>query len=193
MRRLIPVLGLVLVLFFAACGGAAKIPAKSLSKLVLQQRDLGPAFVSFNSGAQAQLDNQGTNRSDPGRFGREGGWIARYHRPGSAATRGPLVVESRADLFSGSGGAKKDLAAYRTLLGRQPGARLREIPLPPIGDEATGVTFVHPGAASLRFFRIAWRYRNATASVAVEGFDGKVVRADAIALARKQQARLSRG
>jgi hypothetical protein len=193
MRRLIPLLGLGLVLALAGCGGSQTIKVKSLSKLVLQQADLGPSFVAFNSGAQTQLDNQGTIRADPGRFGREGGWIARYHRAGSAATRGPIVVESRADVFGGAGGAKKDLAAYRTLLGQQAGTRLRDIPLPPIGDEATGVTFVQAGGASVRFYRIAWRYRNVTASIMVEGFEGKATRADAVALARKQQAHLSHG
>jgi hypothetical protein len=43
----------------------------------------------------------------------------------------------------------------------------------------------------LRFYVIAWRYRNATASVTVEGFDGHVQPADAIGLARRQQARLA--
>ena len=45
------------------------------------------------------------------------------------------------------------------------------------------MTFSQAGAKPLRFFRIAWRYRNATASVTVEGFDGKV------RLARRSRAR----
>ena len=45
----------------------------------------------------------------------------------------------------------------------------------------------------MRFFRVAWRYRNATAAVTVEGFDGRVHAADAVALARKQQRRLEHG
>jgi hypothetical protein len=191
MRRLIPLLGLAFAL--SACGGAATIKTKSLGKLVLQQGDLGARFTPFNSGPQTQLDNQGTGRSDTARFGREGGWIARFHRGGSAATRGPLVVESRVDLFRDAGGAKKDLTAYRALLARQPGSQLRSVALPPIGDDAAAVTFVQTGGASLRFYRIVWRYRNATASVTVEGFDGKLEKGDAVALAQKQQARLLHG
>jgi hypothetical protein len=159
---------------------------------VLRQQDLGPPFSAFNSGPQTQLDNQGTPRADPTRFGREGGWISRYHRPGSGATAGPLLVESRADLFRSAGGAKKDLDVYRAMLAEAPGARLRPLTLLQIGDAAFGVTFVQPSAKPLRFFRIAWRYRNATASVTIEGFDGRVQLADALALVREQQRLLAR-
>ena len=53
------------------------------------------------------------------------------------------------------------------------------------------MTFVQPGAEPLRFYRIAWRYRNATASVTAEGFDGKLAFGRALALARKQQRLLA--
>jgi len=191
MRRSVRFGAVLLVLVLAACGGARTIPATNLDKLVLQQADVGPVFAAFNSGAQAQLDNQGTGRSDPSRYGREGGWIARFHRPGSAATKGALVVESRIDLFRSGDGAKKDLRAYRALFAAAPGSHLRPLQPSGLGDEATGVTFVQVGGATIRFFRIAWRYRNATASVTVEGFDQKISVNDATALARKQQARLT--
>jgi hypothetical protein len=189
MRRAL--LAIALLLGLAGCGGSHGISAKNLGRFVLQQKDVGPAFEAFNSGPQTTLDNQGTPRADPARFGREGGWIARFHRAGSAQTRGPLVVESRVDVFKSTGGAKSDLGAYRTLLGDLPGART--IAAPQVGDAAAAVTFTQAGALPLRFYRIAWRYRNATASVTVEGFDKKVREADAVALARKQQARLAHG
>ena len=167
------------------------MPAQNLDKRVLQQRDMGAGFEAFNSGPQVQLDNQGTPRADPSRFGREGGWIARFHRGGSRRTRGPLVVESRVDVFKSSAGAESDFAEYKVLLGDLPGARA--IPAPQLGDQAAAVTFTQAGALPLRFYRIAWRYRNATASVTVEGFDTKIAEPDAVALARKQQARLQHG
>ena len=68
----------------------------------------------------------------------------------------------------------------------------RVVTVPKIGDQTLGQTFVQPGSKPLRFYRIAWRYRNATAAVTIEGFDGKVDAADAIALAREQQRRLQR-
>lgn len=190
MRRL--ALLALLAFVAAACGSSDKtIAEKSLSHLVLRQTDLGSPFSPFYVGRQASLDNQGTPRADPTRYGREGGWIARFRRAGSFATRGPLVVESRADLFRGAGGAKKDLAAYGALVRASPDPNFRTLSLPKIGDAALGATFVQPGVKPLRFFRIAWRDRNATASVLVEGFDGKVRQADVVALAKKQQRLLA--
>jgi hypothetical protein len=194
MRLPVAAIGVVLALGLAACGSSQPtIGKQSLSKLVLREQDLGAPFSEFYSGRQASLDNQGTNRSDPERYGREGGWIARFRRSGTAATKGPLLVESRADLFRNAGGAKKDLLAYRALFASAAGAQRRVIKLPKLGDDALGQTFVQPATKPLRFFQIAWRFENATAAVTVEGFDGKIQASAAIALARKQQHRLERG
>ena len=191
MRR--AALGVVLVLSLAACGGSATVSADRMSRFVLQPADLGAPFGAFGDGPQAMIDNQGTLRADPARFGRQGGWIARYHRSGTAATAGPLVVESRVDVFKSDSGSKSDFGQYRTMLSEQPGTTPHTISVPTIGDETFGVTFTQAGARTVRFFRIAWRYRNATASVTAEGWDGKLTRAEAVALAQKQQARLRHG
>src|SRR5689334_17400820 len=94
-------LPLVAVLALAACGGGADKPVKpsQLPKLVLQPHDLSGPFTAFDVGRQVRLDQVPGPRGNPARFGREGGWKARYNRPGSPTTRGPLVVESRADVF----------------------------------------------------------------------------------------------
>jgi hypothetical protein len=191
MRRL-ALIAFLLALGAAACGGGGPtIPKQHLSKLVLRPQDLGSGYVPFYSGPQVPLDNQGTPRSDAARFGREGGWIVRLRRTGPVAAPGPLVVESRADLFGGSGGAKKDLDLYRQLYASSPGSDHRALSVPSLGDEAVGDTFVQPGARPARYFRIAWRFENATAAVTIEGYDGKVTRADAIRLARRQQRRIA--
>jgi len=193
-RRL--VLLALLAVGLAGCGSSGPtIPKSALSRLVLAPRDVRP-LVAFDVGPQVRLDNLAGPRKDPSRFGREGGWKARYRRSGSTATKGPLVVESRADLFSSSSGAKKDLRAYeddfRGTIASAP--TLRDFVDAPanLGDEASAMTIRQPGAAgaSVRFYRIAWRDHNATASVLVEGFDGKVSFAEASALARRQQARI---
>jgi hypothetical protein len=158
-----------------------------MSHLVLQQQDLGATFAAFNSGPQTQLDNQGTPRANPQRDGRVGGWIARFHRPGSFATRGPLVVESRVDVFKSDGGAKSDLNLYEQTFESAARAGGKSLAAPRVGDQALAMTFVQPGAKPLRFYRIAWRFRNATASVTAEGFDRKLALGQALALARKQQ------
>ncbi|MFL5929455.1 MAG: hypothetical protein ACJ77E_21180 [Gaiellaceae bacterium] len=191
MRRSVLALGLVIAL--AGCGSSShSISADDVRGFVLRQQDVGRPFDSFYSGPPTQLDTQGTPRSDPRRFGREAGWLARYHRPGSAATRGPLVVESRVDVFKETGGARDDLAAYRHALAVGAPRPSRPLDVAKLGDEAIGLTFVQPGAKPLRFYRLAWRYRNATASITAEGFEGNLTARDAVALARKQQRLLGR-
>jgi hypothetical protein len=191
MRR--TALAICLAVALTGCGSSGStIPIESLNKLVLEPQDLGRQFQQFARGKQGHLDNQAP-REDPTRYGREGGWIARFNRSGNTKTPGPLVVESRADLFEDADGAKADLRAYRELFASPDLSQRSAVNVPKIGDEAIGQTFVQPGAKPLRFYRIAWSYLNATAAVTVEGFDGNVHAADAIALARKQQRRLQRG
>src|SRR3954464_2516488 len=123
MRRISRV-PLVTVALLAGCGGGTKtVPSSKLPKLVLQQADLRGPYTAFDVGRQTQLDWVPGPRSNPARFGRKDGWKARYNRPGSATTRGPLVVESRADVFKDAAGATKDLAAYRAQFARAPGGR----------------------------------------------------------------------
>jgi hypothetical protein len=187
MRARILLLCLV-ALALAACGGSGHtVAAGQLSSLVLGSKDVGGAFASFYEGPQVNLDNAGTARTDPTRYGREGGWIARYHRGGSPSTRGPLVIESRADVFKDAGGAKSDLLAYTDVLDKMPGARPLRLAGPTLGEGAVGVTFVQASSKPLRFYRLAWRDRNVTASVILEGFDGKLRLDQALDLARKQE------
>lgn len=174
----------------SACGGGATIPVQRLSSLVLTDRDLPRPFSPFFVGRQSNLDATSDVRADPARFGRKDGWIARFHRPGTAKTVGPLVVVSRADLFGDSGGAKHDLEAYAYEFAHEPGTGQRALKPPSIGDQAIGETFVQPGAKPVRFVVVAWRYRNVSASVSAEGFDLGV--ADVIRLARLQQRRIAR-
>jgi hypothetical protein len=177
----------------AGCGGGSNdVSAKHLRELVLRQADVGAAFSPFYIGRQIRLDTAGTSRSDAVRFGRKGGWIARYHRPGSASTQGPLVIESRADLFGGSGGASSDLDAYRHDLEHVPAAGVRHFAVAGLGDEALGVTYVRPGSLPVRTYTIVWRDRNVSASVTAQGFDGKLRKAAALRLARAQERLISR-
>jgi hypothetical protein len=176
----------------SACGGGATIPVQRLSSLVLTESDLPQPFAPFFVGRQSNLDATSDVRADASRFGRKDGWIARFHRSGTRATRGPLVVVSRADLFGDSGGAKKDLEAYAYEFGHEPGAEQRTLKPPPIGDQAIAGTFVQPGPKPVRFVVVAWRYRNVSASVSAEGFDGRISLADVVRLAQLQQRRIAR-
>jgi hypothetical protein len=191
MRRRRAGLTLVIAVLAAACGGAGgtAVRPSQLPRLVLQPADLGGAFTRFDVGRQAQLDRVPGPRADPTRFGREGGWKARYNRPGTPTTRGPLVVESRADVFRDAGGATKDLAAYRAQFRRQPGAAGFRVAR--LGRAATAIVQDRPGTPAARFVSIAWRDGNVTASVTANGFAPGLRTADAVALARAQERRIA--
>lgn len=185
-------------LLVSACSSesnGSKISAGQLESLVLAGSDLPAPFRAFAEGPTATLDTRGTPRADPQRFGRKGGWVARFNRPGTASTEGPLVVASTVDVFGDTGGAKDDLAAYRAQFSgqvRSQGGTTRLIEVRRLGDQAVGVTSVQPGGTPVRFFTIAWREGNATASVTANGFGGRIQLADVLALARLQERKLAR-
>jgi hypothetical protein len=160
------------------------VPKRSLEALVLQIGDLGRPFVQFDEGPQTARDLRPATEANPTRFGRVGGWKARYRRPGDPRTEGPLVVESKADLFGDTEGAEQDLESYEEDLGE-----LETVDAPDVGDETLALTLRQ---GDLRFFTIAWRYGNATASITVNGFDGQLTLDHVSELARKQQRRLER-
>lgn len=163
----------------------ATITEKELPGLVLMSRDLPRVFIQFDRGPQLRADSPGGARSDPTRFGRLQGWKSRFRRPGSPATRGPLVIESRTDLFESSRGAEQDLKAVDA-----PG--FVEQDAPELGDNARVLSSQAGQPGSVRYVLVAWREDNALATVYVSGFQGKLSAAEVIALARKQQARLAR-
>jgi hypothetical protein len=187
---------LVVVLAVSGCSGPggdeeeARLVVADLEGVVLQPQDLPPAFRRFDEGPLDATDqpDAGT-RANPARFGRLEGWKARYTRRGTPQTRGPLVVESRVDLFEDADGAEQELRAHgdETQSESLAGGAL--------GDEAFTATFAQPGGAGgegVRFFLVAWREANVTASVLVNGFEGKVTLEQTLALARKQQRRILR-
>ncbi len=192
MRRAV----LVLVLGLAGCsfGGAdnATIDADELPRIVLQPEDLPPVFRRFDEGRQVLADNPGGSRSDRDRFGRRDGWKARYTRPGTQQTAGPLVVESRVDLFESSGGAEDDLAAARDDL-TEDELEWQPIDEPGLGDESFAATVVQPGLGEgVRHYHVYWRSDNVTAFINVNGFEGRLALEDVLELARKQQGRISK-
>ena len=102
---------LAAALALAGCAGDSDepsgIPESALPSTVLQLDDLPAPFSQFDEGRQSRAEPTSRFRSDPIRFQRLGGWKARYRRPGSTTTAGPLVIESRADLFTDDEGAHR--------------------------------------------------------------------------------------
>lgn len=192
MKRLVPLAAAACI--FAACdGGGQTIKTDELKHLVLQPADVPTVFVRFDEGHQIAADLPGGARSDPARFERKDGWKARYRRGSSPSIRGPIVIESRTDAFGSAGGAEEELDTYRReFTGPSEASAGRLLRAPDIGEEAFTATFQQgSGQFGVRFFLVAWRDRNVTASVLVQGFAGKIVLADALRLARKQQRRIA--
>jgi hypothetical protein len=192
-------LGVVLALPAAGCmggdAGEPRIREDDLRKLVLQPDDLPSRFTRFDFGELAVTDARPGPRADELRFGRVGGWKARYRRSGTADTAGPLIVESRVDLFEDEDGAKQDLDAYAAELEQTverfagPG---RSLEPPKIGEGSAAMTLRQASAGGgVRFFTVAWRRAQLTASISLNGFEGKLTIDDAVMLARRQDRRLA--
>jgi hypothetical protein len=167
------------------------IDQDELPRTVLQPADLPAVFRRFDEGRQVLADDPGGSRSDTDRFGRRDGWKARYHRPGTAQTSGPLVVESRVDLFESSGGATDDLEAAREDLSAGE-LEWQPIDEPGLGDESFAATVVQPGLGEgVRHYQVYWRDDNVMAFLNVNGFEGRVSFEEVLELARKQEGRIS--
>jgi hypothetical protein len=162
----------------------ATIEESELKGAVLQPDDLPRVFIQFDEGRQVRADSPAGERSDPERFGRIEGWKARYRRPGSATTRGPLVIESRVDVFESADGAQDELEAIAE-------SGFRRVEDPPLGDAARAFETAPGGTGAVRYYLVAWREDNATALLFVNGFERRLTLADVLALARRQQRRLA--
>lgn len=198
-------LGLLAILVAGGCfgsddsggsggAGGVSVPATRIARAVLQPADLPAVFSQFDGGKIVGSDLQPGPRGSLERFDRRGGWKARYRRSGSSATRGPLVVQSLVDAFADADGAKEDLGAYAEefdLTVSQSQGSAERLELPRLGDKAVGIARLQVGSPSTRYYTIAWRYGNVTASVSVDGFEGKLTLAQVLALAREQQTRIA--
>ena len=170
-----------------ACGGSAKS-----SGLVLTSSDVGTGFTQFAKGEQVHADYS-PPRDKPDRFGRKDGFKARFGRPGSPTTEGPLVISSLADEFSSADGAHQDFLLYQQALALFASTNGRTLSAPGLGAESEAVTYRQgrpPNA--IRYYVIAWRDGSRTASVNVNGFEGRLKWQQALDLARKQEKRISK-
>jgi hypothetical protein len=191
---------LVLVpLALVACGGGAEPKPLRLDGLVLQQADLGPRFVRFDAGRQTRLDAHAGPRRDAGRFGRQGGWKARFRRIGSTSTTsGPLLVDSRVDAFAAERGAKDDLEAYEEewnqLVVASGATHADRRTVDGLGDDARALDLLQGTRGNgQRLIVVAWRAGRVTASVSVTGYAARITLADVVRLARRQDAHVEGG
>ena len=177
---------IVLTLVLAGCSGDSSNVAKAdLPEVVLQPADLSGSFERFDEGRQASADQPEGARADTARFGRIDGWKSRYRRRGGVEIRGPLVIESRADLFKSSEGAEDELDEIARERAVEPSDRN-------LGDDAVVVSTTQAGfPRPLRTFVVYWRSANVVGAITANGFQGRVSEKDALRLARLQQARIA--
>ena len=177
---------ILLALVLAGCSSDSKgVAETALSRTVLQPADLAGSFEQFDEGRQASADQPEGARADATRFGRVDGWKSRFRRRGGVEIRGPLVIESRVDLFKSSGGADDELDEIARERAVEPSDR-------DLGDEAVVVSTTQAGfPRPLRTFVVSWRSANVVATITANGFQGRVREADALRLARLQQARIA--
>jgi len=193
----VAVLVLVLPVALVACGGGEPKPLR-LDGLVLAPADLGQRFERFDVGRQTRLDAHAGPRRDPERFGRQGGWKARYRRVASTqATAGPLVVDSRVDAFADAGGAKDDLEAYEEewneLVVSSGASHADRRKVDGLGDDARALDLLQGTRRDAqRLIVVAWRAGRLTASVSVTGYASRLTLDEVLALARQQDVRVER-
>jgi hypothetical protein len=170
--------------------GAPSIEAAELKKLVLQPDDLPSSFTRFDEGRQIAADLPEGARADPARFGRRDGWKARYRRAGTVQTTGPLVIESKADVFDSGEGAGDDFEAARAETDESE-PEWQPIGEPGLGDESFAATLLQgPESSGVRFYQVVWREDNAVASLNLNGFARGLALEDALELARAQEKRI---
>jgi hypothetical protein len=186
---------LLVILGLAGCSltgdeGGASLAVAELEKLVLQPDDLPRTFVRFDEGRQIAADLPAGPRADPARFGRRAGWKARYRRAGTVQTTGPLVIESKADVFDSGEGAEDDFEAARADADESE-PEWQPIGEPGLGDESFAATLLQgPESSGVRFYQVVWREDNAVAALNVNGFARGLALEDALELARTQERRI---
>jgi hypothetical protein len=163
---------LVLLLFAVLAGGCvfggdeSGVEAESPATLVLQPSHLPGFEVDSSTG--------GARR-----------WTTRYRRSAAART-GPLVVESTVEISSTGDEAEARFSAARAELPSNSG--WQPIGEPGLGAESFASTRVGEGARS---YEVVFRDANVTAWVSVNGREGRLPFADALALAEKQERQIS--
>jgi hypothetical protein len=183
---------LLALALLAGCGShkEPRLGEAELEQLVLQPADLPAGYSQFDFGRQEKRDAHAGPRSDGARFGRQDGWKARYRDPDP---KEPHTVESRADVFVDSNGAKEDLSAYADEFERAAVNGWRVVEVRGIGDDTRAATLLQgPRESGLRFYTVAWREGRLTGSVTLSGFDRDTPLEDVLRLARRQHQGMTR-
>jgi hypothetical protein len=190
-RFLAVLTGCVLLALGAGCGShtAAPLSDRQLSRLVLQPSEL-PGLERFANAREVSSEQSPVLGGDPARFGRQGGWVARYRVSGAA--NGPLLIASTVEMLDGGGGAGKFFGELRKRDQRVEGATgLTSVDLPRVGDESYAYATPHARPGTIRTVAVTWRDGRFVATAFANGFAERMSVRDVLALARRQDRRLA--
>lgn len=197
-----PVRPLVAALL-AACAvlAAAATPAGAAppdpSQMVLQRQDLPAGFAATSRRDRpnaAVAAETGVRLATLRGWGRVGGHEATYDREvdPQAPPRGPASVIAAVSAYRSATGLRKAFAASAARIDRDREARHDPRPIGSrLGDAARmwETRFTQDGVPVV-LYTIVWRSRGALGYLSVAGVGGRLKPADALALARRQQARI---
>jgi hypothetical protein len=166
-----------------------RIDARSM---VLQQADL-PGGFGLEHGkyvSNADLAKQGDAAKDYDKLGRLTGYDVSYQR---RAARGMLGLDSFASVYRSSSGAHTSFMQTISGAARQGGAAFRWMRIAaPLGSETRAYRFTTTQSGmKLDFYTVAWRHGRVFAEVTGGGISGTMVPGELLALAKKQEARIS--
>jgi hypothetical protein len=188
----VAVVSVLAVALLAGCGGGSarpKLPDGKLQKLVLQEQDL-PAYDQFVFEREVASDFNPVLHREPNELGRQNGWTARYRRVRSRGS-GALTVSSIADVFGRDSDAKKFLDAVDELQAQVgPANGLKKLALD-LGDQAVGYATANALPSGVRSVQVMWRKGRYVGTITATGFTRQMSVANVVALARKQDRRLS--
>jgi ABC-type amino acid transport substrate-binding protein len=177
----------------AAAHDGAMAPVRVDARtMVLQPADLPTGFGHAQGGyvSNAKLQQQSEVVKDYAKLGRLTGYDVSYARP---AASGVLGLDSFASLYRSSAGAHSSFLQSVAGARRQGGAAFRSLPVPtPLGSE-TRLYLVTTMQSGLKvdYYTVAWRHGRVFAEVMGGGVSGTFEPAELVALAAKQEARIS--
>jgi hypothetical protein len=177
----------------ASAGDRAMTPVRVDARtMVLQPTDLPTGFGRAQGKyvSNAELEQQGDAAKDYAKLGRVTGYDVSYAR---RATSGVLGLDSFASLYRSSAGAHDSFLQSVAGARRHGGTAFRSVPVQTaLGSEARVylVTAMQSGV-KLDYYTVAWRHGRVFAEVMGGGLSGTFAPAELVALALKQEARIS--
>lgn len=160
--------------------------------MVIQLADL-PSGFGVDQGAyvsNAQLAREGDARKDYAKLGRVTGYNVTYKRPGLA---GVLVLDAFASIYRSTAGAHDSLRLSLAGAVKDGGPGFRWVPsVSALGSEArVYLVSTKQNGMAVDYYTVAWRHGRVFAEVICGGVSGQISPAQALALARKQEARIT--